>query len=79
MCVCVCVCVSACVLYYLFGIDIICLTLLLIFMWLLVVRDHRDDEYAWAGVEDPKLMITTSHDPSSRLKQFVKVCTDFYW
>jgi hypothetical protein len=37
------------------------------------VRDHRDDEYAWAGVEDPKLMITTSHNPSSRLKQFVKV------
>jgi U3 small nucleolar ribonucleoprotein protein IMP4 len=36
------------------------------------VRDHRDDEYAWAGVEDPKLMITTSHNPSSRLKQFVK-------
>eukprot|EP00118_Oscarella_pearsei_P026540 m.310062 g.310062 ORF g.310062 m.310062 type:complete len:295 (+) comp49388_c0_seq1:27-911(+) len=36
------------------------------------VRDHRDDEYAWAGVEDPKVMLTTSHDPSSRLKQFVK-------
>ena len=32
-----------------------------------------DDEYRWAGVEDPKIMITTSHDPSSRLKMFVKV------
>jgi hypothetical protein len=34
---------------------------------------HMDDEYRWAGVEDPKIMITTSHDPSSRLKMFVKV------
>ena len=33
---------------------------------------HIDDEYRWAGVEDPKIMITTSHDPSSRLKMFVK-------
>ena len=34
---------------------------------------HVDDEYAWAGVEDPKVVVTTSHSPSSRLKQFVKV------
>ena len=27
----------------------------------------------WAGVEDPKIVITTSHNPSSRLKQFAKV------
>lgn len=33
-----------------------------------------DDEYKWAGVEDPKVMITTSRDPSSRLKMFAKVC-----
>lgn len=33
---------------------------------------HEDDEYRWAGVEDPKIMITTSHDPSARLKKFVK-------
>lgn len=33
---------------------------------------HEDDEYRWAGVEDPKIMVTTSRDPSSRLKQFVK-------
>ncbi|XP_059472141.1 U3 small nucleolar ribonucleoprotein protein IMP4 [Neocloeon triangulifer] len=33
---------------------------------------HEDDEYRWAGVEDPKVMITTSRDPSSRLKMFVK-------
>ncbi|XP_030380685.1 U3 small nucleolar ribonucleoprotein protein IMP4 [Scaptodrosophila lebanonensis] len=30
------------------------------------------DEYEFAGCEDPKIMITTSHDPSSRLKIFVK-------
>ncbi|XP_074873656.1 U3 small nucleolar ribonucleoprotein IMP4 isoform X2 [Carettochelys insculpta] len=33
---------------------------------------HQDDEYRWAGVEDPKVMITTSRDPSSRLKMFAK-------
>ncbi|XP_029916713.1 U3 small nucleolar ribonucleoprotein IMP4 isoform X2 [Myripristis murdjan] len=31
-----------------------------------------DDEYKWAGVEDPKVMVTTSRDPSSRLKMFAK-------
>lgn len=35
-------------------------------------RSHEDDEYRWAGVEDPKIMITTSRDPSSRLKMFAK-------
>ena len=39
----------------------------------LEVGNHQDDEYAWAGVQDPKIMITTSHNPSSRLKQFAKV------
>lgn len=34
---------------------------------------HQDDEYVWAGVEDPKVVVTTSRDPSSRLKQFAKV------
>ena len=34
---------------------------------------HVDDEYAWCGVEDPKIVVTTSHTPSSRLKQFAKV------
>lgn len=34
-----------------------------------------DDEYKWAGVEDPKVMVTTSRDPSSRLKMFAKVCS----
>ncbi|KAL5515036.1 hypothetical protein EMCRGX_G000149 [Ephydatia muelleri] len=33
---------------------------------------HVDDEYAWCGVEDPKIVVTTSHNPSSRLKQFAK-------
>ncbi len=36
------------------------------------VESHQDDEYKWAGVEDPKVMVTTSHNPSSRLKQFAK-------
>lgn len=37
------------------------------------VSSHMDDEYKWAGVEDPKIMVTTSRDPSSRLKMFAKV------
>jgi len=36
------------------------------------LTSHEDDEYRWAGVEDPKVMITTSTNPSSRLKQFTK-------
>lgn len=46
------------------------------------VSSHMDDEYKWAGVEDPKVMVTTSRDPSSRLKMFVKVCPHYvsrYW
>lgn len=39
----------------------------------LAAGTHMDDEYAWAGVEDPKIVVTTSHSPSSRLKQFAKV------
>ena len=35
-------------------------------------RDHKDDEYAQAGVRDPKICVTTSRDPSSRLKAFSK-------
>ncbi|CAD6197165.1 unnamed protein product [Caenorhabditis auriculariae] len=31
-----------------------------------------DDEYRWAGAQDPKIVITTSHKPSSRLKNFSK-------
>lgn len=33
---------------------------------------HMDDEYAKAGTFDPKILITTSRDPSSRLQQFSK-------
>ena len=33
---------------------------------------HIDDEYARAGETDPKVLITTSRDPSSRLQQFSK-------
>ena len=31
-----------------------------------------DDEYANIGIREPKVCITTSRDPSSRLKQFAK-------
>jgi U3 small nucleolar ribonucleoprotein protein IMP4 len=34
---------------------------------------HIDDEYAQAGLEDPRILITTSRDPSSKLAQFAKV------
>ena len=37
------------------------------------VTQTIDDEYKWAGVEDPKIMITTARDPSAKLKQFAKV------
>jgi U3 small nucleolar ribonucleoprotein protein IMP4 len=36
------------------------------------VLSQFDDEYKWAGVTDPKIIVTTSHSPSSRLKQFAK-------
>jgi U3 small nucleolar ribonucleoprotein protein IMP4 len=36
------------------------------------VTSHEDDEYRWAGVEDPKIVVTTSREPSSRLKMFAK-------
>lgn len=35
--------------------------------------NHIDDEYSKAGMRDPKILITTSRDPSSRLMQFAKV------
>jgi U3 small nucleolar ribonucleoprotein protein IMP4 len=35
-------------------------------------RSHIDDEYAYIGVKDPKVLVTTSRDPSSRLTQFLK-------
>jgi U3 small nucleolar ribonucleoprotein protein IMP4 len=35
-------------------------------------RTHEDDEYARAGERDPKVLITTSRDPSSRLTAFAK-------
>uniref|UniRef100_A0A914BWL2 Brix domain-containing protein n=1 Tax=Acrobeloides nanus TaxID=290746 RepID=A0A914BWL2_9BILA len=31
-----------------------------------------DDEYRWAGCEDPKIVITTSRNPSAKLKMFAK-------
>ena len=35
-------------------------------------RTHIDDEYAHAAEREPKALITTSRDPSSRLVQFAK-------
>jgi len=35
-------------------------------------KTHLDDEYARAGIDDPKILITTSRSPSSRLTQFAK-------
>lgn len=35
-------------------------------------QSHVDDEYGDAGLEDPRVCVTTSRDPSSRLKQFAK-------
>lgn len=35
-------------------------------------RSTIDDEYARAGVIDPKILVSTSRDASSRLQQFVK-------
>ena len=39
----------------------------------LVPRSHIDDEYAKATERDPKILLTTSRDPSAPLTQFVKV------
>uniref|UniRef100_A0A2R5L486 Putative u3 small nucleolar ribonucleoprotein snornp component n=1 Tax=Ornithodoros turicata TaxID=34597 RepID=A0A2R5L486_9ACAR len=36
------------------------------------ILSQEDDEYRWAGVHDPKIVITTSRDPSAKLKQFSK-------
>jgi len=36
------------------------------------VTTHIDDEYGDAGLTEPQVCVTTSRDPSSRLKQFVK-------
>lgn len=33
---------------------------------------HQDDEYARASLTDPRIVITTSRDPSSKLMQFAK-------
>ena len=35
-------------------------------------HSHIDDEYAMAKYQDPKVLITSSRDPSQRLLQFVK-------
>ncbi|KAJ9455174.1 Brix domain-containing protein [Diplonema papillatum] len=37
-----------------------------------VPKTHIDDEYALAGVEDPKVLVTTAHNPSQKLTTFAK-------
>ncbi|KAG6490545.1 U3 small nucleolar ribonucleoprotein protein IMP4-like [Zingiber officinale] len=37
-----------------------------------VQKTHIDDEYATASEKDPKILLTTSREPSQRLGQFVK-------
>lgn len=37
-----------------------------------IPRTHIDDEYANASLKDPKILLTTSRDPSQPLTQFVK-------
>lgn len=39
----------------------------------LIPKSHIDDEYEEAKYKDPKVMITTSRNPSSRLMNFQKV------
>ena len=41
-------------------------------------RAAMDDEYLRAGEADPRVMITTSRDPSSRLVQFAKEMTHIF-
>lgn len=37
-----------------------------------LTTSYQDDEYRWAGVEEPRCVITTSREPSSKLKIFAK-------
>lgn len=37
-----------------------------------LTTSYQDDEYRWAGVENPRVVITTSREPSSKLKVFAK-------
>jgi U3 small nucleolar ribonucleoprotein protein IMP4 len=37
-----------------------------------VPKTHIDDEYAFAAEKDPKILLTTSRNPSAPLQQFVK-------
>jgi hypothetical protein len=46
---------------------------------ILVPKTHIDDEYANASERDPKILITTSRNPSAPLTQFVKVGSQFIY
>lgn len=37
-----------------------------------LTTSYQDDEYRWAGVEEPRCVITTCREPSSKLKIFAK-------
>jgi hypothetical protein len=42
-----------------------------------VPKSIVDNEYATATVREPKILLTTSRNPSAPLTQFVKVCFVF--
>lgn len=69
-----------CPLYYNFDVYIqVCVIGMLfkslcpVFCFIVVPRTHIDDEYANASEKDPKILLTTSRDPSAPLIQFTKV------
>jgi hypothetical protein len=42
-----------------------------------VPKSIVDNEYATATIREPKILLTTSRNPSAPLTQFVKVCFCF--
>lgn len=49
------------------------LMVIFLIMLLIVPRSHIDDEYANATEADPKILLTTSRNPSAPLIRFTKV------
>lgn len=37
-----------------------------------LIPEELDDEYRWAGVRDPAVVITTSRNPAAKVKSFAK-------
>lgn len=51
---------------------------MLILFLLQVPTTNQDDEYANVGEQNPLVLLTTSRDPSSRLRQFLKELTHIF-